>query len=247
MLRGALRDAGPVLDSWYDLVTGSSCVGCGSPGRLLCTACRAALPRRAVESSPTPCPPGLVATYTTGPYDDTLKQLVIGFKERQLLGLRRPLGGLLALSVLEAVAHAAPPVVLVPVPSRPSSIRERGLDSTGSITSEAARLLRSQGLDVRTAALLRTRPGVVDQAGLGRAARAKNLAGSITCPAPGVRRLARACPEATVVICDDVVTTGSTAREAQRSLEAVGLRVEAVATVAATPRRFPVQPSETSM
>jgi orotate phosphoribosyltransferase len=39
-----------------------------------------------------------------------------------------------------------------------------------------------------------------------------------------------------VVVCDDVMTTGSTLREAQRALEAVGLGVLRLAAVAATAR-----------
>lgn len=236
-------------DAYADLVLGGSCVGCGRPGRLLCLGCRSALPTSAHEAWPSPAPPGLVPPFAAAAYDGTVKQLVLGLKERRLLGLAGPLADLLALSVLEALHHfaiggplsgvpvAAPPVVLVPVPSRPSSVRSRGLDSTAAVTARAAHRLRRLGLDVRLARLLRTRPGVVDQAGLDAAARAANLAGSMTCPSPALRRLARRLPHALVVVCDDVLTTGSTAREAQRALEAVGLGVVAVAAVAATQRR----------
>ena len=128
-------------------------------------------------------------------------------------------------------------MVLVPVPSRPGSARARGHDPTAAMTRRAARRLRADGYDVRAAALLRSRAGVIDQAGLGAADRSVNLAGSMHCPTSGLRRLARRCPQASVVVCDDVITTGSTLREAQRALESVGLGVLGVAAVAATRRR----------
>jgi predicted amidophosphoribosyltransferase len=56
----------------------------------------------------------------------------------------------------------------------------------------------------------------------------------------GLRRIARTGHPVTAVICDDVITTGSTAREAQRALEDVGLRVAAIGCVAATRKRVPL-------
>ena len=107
-----------------------------------------------------------------------------------------------------------------------------------AMTARAARDLRAVGVDALAVPLLRSRRGVADQAGLGAEERAANLAGSMHCPTELLRRLAVRRPRARLVVCDDVLTTGATAREAQRALESVGLEVVAVATVAATRRRI---------
>ncbi|MER6941916.1 hypothetical protein ABT284_29565, partial [Nocardioides sp. NPDC000441] len=73
-----------LADAWHDLVVGGRCVGCRRPGRLLCHDCRADLPDTARPSPPSPAPPGIAPVFAAGPYDDTLKQLVIGLKEHQL-------------------------------------------------------------------------------------------------------------------------------------------------------------------
>ena len=153
-----------------------------------------------------------------------------------MLSLGRPLARLLAATVV-CSTPATGPTVLVPVPSRPASVRARGHDPTHAITAGAAAWLRGQGWDVIAVRVLRSRPGVVDQAGLGASERAANLAGSMACPVASLRRLAARRPRARIVVCDDVITTGATAREAQRALESVGLVVESIAAVAATRRR----------
>ena len=127
--------------------------------------------------------------------------------------------------------------MLVPVPSRPATVRARGHDPTHTITARAARGLTRGGLDVEVRRLLRQRSGVLDQAGLDAASRAANLSGSMRVPETAVRRSRLRRRHVRLVVCDDVLTTGSTAREAQRALEEAGLEVIRVATVAATLRR----------
>lgn len=231
-----------MVDAAADLLLGGRCAGCERPGRVLCPDCRAVLPATARPAWPTPTPAGLVEPWATAAYDGVVRSLVLGLKERRLLGLRRPLADLLATSAGAAAAARVPagPVVLVPVPSRPVTVRARGHDPTYAVTAGAAARLRARGVDAIAVRLLRTRPGVLDQAGLDAAARAANLAGSMACADSALRRLRRRRTHASIVVCDDVLTTGATAREAQRALEAVGLHVAAVAAVAATRRRLPV-------
>ena len=228
-----------LLAAAADLLLGGRCVGCGVPGRPLCATCHAGLPREPFAAAPDPVPPGLAPAWACAEYDGTARALVLGLKERRLLGLARPLSAMLAAAAGEAVDG---PVVLVPVPSRASTVRARGHDPTATMTVRAARLLASSGRDVSATRLLRLGRGVLDQAGLDAEARSANLDGAMSCPSPGLRRLARRRGDVRVVVCDDVLTTGSTAREAQRALEAVGLEVAGIAVVAATQRRTPRRP-----
>jgi len=225
-----------VYDALADLVSGCCCLGCGRGGRLLCPDCLVGLPREAFQVRPTPCPDGLVRTWATAGYDGVVRELVLGHKERGLLALAEPLGLLLALAV--AAATPVPgPVLLVPVPSSRASVRSRGHDPTYAMTGAAARHLRAVGYDAVAARLLAIRGRVKDQAGLTAAERAANLAGSFWCPSRGLAALRGRCGRARAVVCDDVLTTGATARDAQRALESVGVVPRAIATVAATRRR----------
>jgi predicted amidophosphoribosyltransferase len=229
-----------VFDPVRDLLLGSTCVGCGRPGRLLCRPCLNALEPTPFPAWPQPVPPGLDHPWAATTYDGTVRAMVLGHKEHRLLALARPLGDLLASAVAAAVADLDPepaPLLLVPVPSRPATLRQRGHDATGSLVRAAAARLRADGLSSHAVALLRTRSGLADQSGLGAAARAVNLAGALRVHPPALRRLARAGRPLHLVVCDDVLTTGATAAEAQRALRGVGLPPLAVAAVAATQRR----------
>ncbi|HYH73200.1 MAG TPA: ComF family protein [Nocardioides sp.] len=185
---------------------------------------------------PTPCPDGLAACFAAGEYDGLLRAMILSHKEHGTFSLATPLGLVLAQAV-QAAADPGVVTVLVPVPSRPGVVRARGHDPVLRMARAAARRLRGGGHRVRVIELLEQRGEVHDQAGLNAGERSANLTGSMAVRPTARAALARADLVLSLVLCDDVLTTGATAREAQRALEDSGLRVRAVATVAATRKR----------
>ena len=224
------------LDDWLDLALGASCVCCAVPGRVLCRDCRDSLPLEARQVWPDPCPDGLAPAFAAAEYADPVRRMILLHKEQRAFALARPLGEALVLPVLAGMASRGR-TVLVPVPSRPAVVRARGHDPMLRITRASARVLRAAGADVAVSPLLRQRDVVADQAGLSAVERAVNLADRMAVRPGSVRALARSGVPVTTVVCDDVLTTGATAREAQRALEDVGLPVAAICCVAATRRR----------
>lgn len=214
-----------------DLLLGTACAACLRPWWGLCPGCRTGLRLRTARPAiPEPAPPGFPPTWTTGAYDEPVRRLIIAHKERQAYGLAPVLGELLAVACWQLVRDTGPtwPLVLVPVPSGTAAVRRRGYDATAALARRAARLLRPAG-PVRVRRLLRQTRRVHDQAGLDAVARRLNLADSLRVrgPVPG---------RGSVIIVDDLVTTGASLAEAHRALIMSGVRVAGAATVAATRR-----------
>jgi predicted amidophosphoribosyltransferase len=236
-------DPASVIDAWLDLLLGSRCSACAEPGRALCRRCAAGLPTKAALCWPSPTPPGLVPPWSAGEYADALRALVVDHKDHGRLALVGPLGRLLALSAEAALSGGRLPggrpsegrLQLVPVPSHPSVVRSRGQDPLLRITHRAAAVLRGRGVPVVVRPALRVVARPLDQSHLDAGQRARNVAGRFAAR----ERLAGSCTAGgPTLLVDDVVTTGATLREAQRALEAVGVRPFAAATVAATRRRL---------
>ncbi len=182
---------------------------------------------------PTPCPPGMPATWVVCAYEGPVRQLLLEFKERGAVGLVRPLGDALA----RAVAAAAAPdrgqrLLVVPIPSAPAAVRRRGDDVVRLLARHAASRLFAGGRPASVAAVLAQRRGVADSAGLSASARAANLADALVVRPRGERTLRGA----TVVLIDDLVTTGATMAEATGVLSRAGADVAGAAAVAATRR-----------
>ncbi len=201
-----------------DLVLPRSCVGCGSHLGVLCPRCVPHLPALRATSG----------AWAAAAYDGAVRTALLAYKERGRRDLAAPLAGLLARAVGAAIAaERSPPgtAVLVPVPSARSVAAARGGDHVLRLARRAA---PACGVRLARDALTLTR-SVRDSAGLGSAERYANLAHAIT---------ARPAPQGVAaIIVDDIVTTGSTLREARRALDAAGWAVLGSAVVAATPRR----------
>ena len=212
-----------MLADLLDLVLPRDCAGCGTPGRTLCPRCSALLSgatpflHRALPGAP-----GLPRVAAVAAYDGVVRSLLLAHKEHGRVALAAPLGRALAVA---AAVHGSG-ALLVPVPSAGAAVRARGHDHARRLASVAARQL-----GVRPVPLLEQARPVADQAGLDSAGRAENLAGAL--------RARRHLSGLSVVVVDDVVTTGATLAEAARALTAAGAQVRGAAVVAATARRVP--------
>jgi predicted amidophosphoribosyltransferase len=221
--------------SLLDIVIPVDCIGCGAPGSLACPRCARSLSGRAALTWPSPAPAGLPPPWSVAEYDGASRALLLGYKENGAVGLAGVLAGALATSLVAAAAGRR--VIVVPVPSAPRAVRERGADVVLLLTRRAASIARAQGADCRVLRALRHARQVADSAGLTAADRAVNLSGAFA-----VRRSALpALRAAEVVIADDLLTTGASLAEAARALRAATAHVVAGATVAATRRRDSVE------
>lgn len=208
----ALREAASVL--WP-----TACAGCGALDVAVCPACRAlvtAAPMRAMVDG--------VPLAAAAEYSGAVRALVVDCKEHGGRATARALGAGLALALA-----LVPEGALVRVPSSSAGMRRRGFDPV-------ALLLRATGL--RAVPLRRRRSAASCGAQKQRSALEREAAarGSLVLPTPAARALA-GCP---VVVVDDVVTSGATAREALRALRAAGCDPVGIAAVAHTTRRVPV-------
>jgi ComF family protein len=164
-------------------------------------------------------PPPWQAAASFGPYEDVLRDLVVLFKERRVDELAAPLADLAAAAARAAGWPAAD--ALVPVPTAWTRRLRRGFDHTALLARHVGARL---GVPMRR--VLRRR-GTAQQVGRTRAQRLRLAAAAF----PAVAAVA-----GSVILIDDVFTTGGTAHACAASLRRAGARELRVLTLARTPR-----------
>lgn len=205
-----------------DLVLPLECGGCGAPSVRWCEACASALTVGIDEPHLiTPRVDPGVPVFTLGRYAGPRRRAVVALKEHGRRDLVAPLARPVALGIhrLSVWGVVGLPLTVVPAPTRRWAARRRGGDPVARMAEAAV----AGHPDVSVVAALRTTGRARDSVGLGTTARERNIVGR-------VRSTAR--PAGEVLLVDDVVTTGATAREAVRTLVAAGVDVVAVLALA---------------
>ncbi|HET8863140.1 MAG TPA: phosphoribosyltransferase family protein [Solirubrobacterales bacterium] len=186
------------------------CAACGRscrPDATLCTRCARQL--AAAEPLEGAGPPGLDRAWSTAPHEAVARDLVTALKFRRLL----PVADLMA----DRIQWLAPATVLsgtiVPVPTAPLRTMVRGFDPAAEI---AAALAQRTELSLQTCLIRR---GGGRQVGKRRAQRIGHP--------PRIQ--ARGKVPGSVLLVDDVLTTGSTLSSCARALRQAGaIRVAAI-------------------
>jgi competence protein ComFC len=217
-----------------DLLLPRRCACCALPGSDLCEGCLEGLPRIRPPlcdrcGAPTQWPVrrclecagrrlGFATARAAVAYEQGARSLVVAWKERALRGLAAVAAALVADAVARPDAD-----VLSFVPADPDRGLQRGHHPAAAL---AERLGAAWNLPV--AALLERPRAARPQRGLGLAARKHNVSDAFA-----------ACrsPPASVLLVDDVYTTGATASEAARCLLRAGARRVDVVTFARAVRR----------
>ena len=196
-----------MLDALFPMV----CPGCGRHGDPVCAGCAEQL-----HPAPVAPPPfGVDAWWAAFAYEGVAREVVARVKYR---GARAAVPWL-ADAVVDACAPALPAVDVVTwAPTSRDRRRRRGFDPAELLARAVARRLR-----VRCAGLLERGPGP-PQTGLHGAERRRG-------PSYSVRR---AIPSSVLVV-DDIATTGATLSAASTALRRGGARIVVATTAARTP------------
>ncbi len=201
----------------------------------VCRRCGDALPAAGAVSLPLQCrpcrmaPPPFVRAVSYGVYQGRMREAIHALKYDRLHGISDGLGRMLAQAIAQLAGDAPARMLVVPVPLHATKYAQRGFNQARTLASAALRSLRRSHpqwqLTLASSTLLRQR-ATETQAGLTPRRRRLNVRGAFVVSDP-----ARVVAQH-VLIVDDILTTGATARAAAQALVEAGAASVWVATLA---------------
>jgi competence protein ComFC len=159
-------------------------------------------------------PPVFSRHRSCGLYGGTLKDVILLFKYRKYAPLSRPLARFAEATLGAVEGLWAGAEALVPVPLHRARRRDRGFNQSRLLARDLGRL---RGIEVLDRVLVKVRDAP-PQAGLRAADRARNVIRTYAVRRPELVR------GRTVVLVDDVTTTGATLSECARVLTEAGTK-----------------------
>lgn len=208
------------------IVSGPACARCGDPlppspsaaatESALCRPCRV-------------IPPDFERAVAYGPYEDRMRAAIHALKYDGLHPAARRMGAMLAAAIARLAAQAPAQMLVVPVPLHRAKQADRGFNQARLLAVYALAALRRSHpqwkLTLAPTTLMRLR-ATGTQAGLSPRQRRKNVQGAFQVADPAAVRGAH------VLLIDDILTTGATARAASKVLRRAGAASVWVATLA---------------
>lgn len=175
----------------------------------------------------------------TARYNGPAQRIILAAKEDGMVVARRTLASAISTSLtLFSKQDGSRPLTLIPVPSSNRANRLRGMAHGNELAKESARIFhKSTSRRVSVVDLLQLARSVADQSGLNRIERSKNLHLAYSANSDELAKLAGR----DLILVDDVITTGSTVREAIRAISAVGGVLSGVIIPCAAPHFFPIR------
>lgn len=187
---------------------------------MLCRACRLA-------------PPPFERAVAYGLYQGRMREAIHALKYNRLHPAARGLGQMLGEAMAQLAGEAPAEMMVIPIPLHRTKYAQRGFNQARSLAVEAIKCLRMSHpewkLTLAASTLMRLR-ATESQAGLTPRQRRQNLRGSFSVSS------ASQVSDKHVLLVDDILTTGATARAAAQTLIRAGAASVWVATLARAQR-----------
>jgi ComF family protein len=190
------------------------CCVCGKNGEWLCQTCELGLSSGQLNRLQLPACQSVDELFFLTDFNrPAVASVIKALKYKGLKELSRSLAGLMAQAWLAGKKDLPSDCLIVPLPLYPTRLRWRGFNQAEELAVGLSRLLAFQAKNV----LARIRP-TKTQAKLDLAERLINVSGAFACLLPAE------VAGQTILLVDDVVTTGASINEAAKVLSAAGAK-----------------------